>query len=1449
MRSTRRFLHGVVVLLTLVIGATAAMVIVAETAWFKNLLRSYIVRQANQYLNGQLSIGRLGGNLFFGVELEDIGVSMDGKQVVVVKDLGLDYSVFELISKGLSLNSIRLNQPVIYLRREDGMWSISRLIKKQQQEADRQGPGRAIAVDSIGISDGAVMIDGPVGTSGIELPRRFDHLDARLAFRYEPVRYTIEIAHLSFRGSEPAISLAALSGGVSVRNDAVYVDKLALRTDETSLSIDGEVQAYETKPVVRLRASSDRLSLPEIARLVPALAGVSLQPAFELEIQGPTDRLGVGLNLRSAAGQITAKVLADIVTPGQSLTGDISVRHLDLAPIVRSPREKSDITADAHIDLHSEAFSNLESLRGIVKLAAPRIVASGYTVEQVKADARLEGHLVAIDGRASAYGASATATGQVTLPKGKEPVSYDLHGQMTRVDLGRLPRDLKIPPAATDVNVAYHVTGAGSSSVEGEGRFEESTVAGVRISSGSIVGLSLQGKDVGYRADATLSEIDLQRLGEAFSVSALASDRYKTRINAHVTAAGQGTTLEKMDVTTRGTLTDSTVLGGRIPNLTFDTRLAQDGLRVEASGAFVEFDPAVASGKPAVKGSLGGTVEANATVHGLSTGVNADSVEGSAKITLQPSTIGGLAIDRAAADGSYHESTAEIRTLEIASRDVNVQASGTLALNDAGQSDLNFHADTPSLDEIGKLVDQPLAGIAKVDGTVTGNRTELHASGSLTGNALKYGDNGALSVLTMFSVCVPELRVADATLSTTTNGTFVTLAGQQINEIAAKTDYANTQLDFDATAKQPQRALHAAGSLLEHQEVRLRQLSLETPSTTWQIAPGAQPVVEYASDSIAVRDLRLASANQQIAADGSFGHASDALEVTLSNVDLAGVDALLLRPPQFSGRLNASVTIAGTKEAPGVTGDFQISQGGFRKFRYDALTGKVEYSSRGVTLDARLDQNPSAWITAKGFVPAAAFRAAAASTPRTGSADASPDRIDLHIDSSPIDLGVVQGFTTALTNVKGTLQATVDVTGAADDPRPTGAIAIQNASFTVSPTGVSYANLDGRIDLQSDRVHIEQFKLVDKHQQPMSIAGDLPMRELEAGALNLAIKADDFQVIDNEMGKVRIHSDLRVSGELRQPRVEGDLDFATGQVNLDPILAAISASPYATKPIEYTGGAESGQTSSTSVFDGLTMNVHVKVPDDLIVKAEDLRASADAPVGLGALNVTLGGDVYATKEQDDTIRLVGTVKTVRGTYDFQGRRFDILRDGTVRFEGLDEIDPSLDVRARRVIAAVEADVNVRGTLRQPEIVLTSTPPLPQADILALIVFNQPIDQLGESQQISLVQRAQSMAVGAVAGELADSIGHALNLNTFEIQMPPDMGNTAQVTVGQQVGQNLFVKLQQDIGANSTTNFILEYELRSWLRLQTNIVEGATTQQNQFRRAQGSGVDLVFLFSY
>jgi autotransporter translocation and assembly factor TamB len=226
----------------------------------------------------------------------------------------------------------------------------------------------------------------------------------------------------------------------------------------------------------------------------------------------------------------------------------------------------------------------------------------------------------------------------------------------------------------------------------------------------------------------------------------------------------------------------------------------------------------------------------------------------------------------------------------------------------------------------------------------------------------------------------------------------------------------------------------------------------------------------------------------------------------------------------------------------------------------------------------------------------------------------------------------------------------------------------------------------------------------------------------------------------------------------------------------------------------------------------------VTVPNDLVVKADDLQAPG-SPIGLGALNITLGGNLWANKVAYDQLRLYGSVNTIRGSYDFQGRRFTILRDGTVRFEGTDDLNPALDIRTERVIQAVTARVDVRGTMTQPEIVLTSTPPLPQADILALIVFNQNLNSLGEGQQINLAQRAQAMATGALASGLAKELGDALGVDTFEISTAPEMaGAFATLTVGQQVGQNLYVKVEEGIGDKSTTNVVLEHELTKWLRL-------------------------------
>src|SRR5215203_4489880 len=112
MSVARRSLQIVAFICTLIVGVTSMAVIVTQTTWFKEWLRGFIVRQAEDYVNGRLSIGRLDGNLFFGVELEDVDVTMNGKTVVDIPALGVNYNMFTFFGGDVVLDNLTLTKPV-----------------------------------------------------------------------------------------------------------------------------------------------------------------------------------------------------------------------------------------------------------------------------------------------------------------------------------------------------------------------------------------------------------------------------------------------------------------------------------------------------------------------------------------------------------------------------------------------------------------------------------------------------------------------------------------------------------------------------------------------------------------------------------------------------------------------------------------------------------------------------------------------------------------------------------------------------------------------------------------------------------------------------------------------------------------------------------------------------------------------------------------------------------------------------------------------------------------------------------------------------------------------------------------------------------------------------------------------------------------------------------------
>ncbi len=390
----------------------------------------------------------------------------------------------------------------------------------------------------------------------------------------------------------------------------------------------------------------------------------------------------------------------------------------------------------------------------------------------------------------------------------------------------------------------------------------DSTVPGGQIASGSTVSIDTRGAEPGYSADANVRGVDLQRFGDAFGIPALADDHYRSRIDGHLTIDGHGTAVKTMAATATGTITDADLLGGHVSQVDFHADLSGDTAHVKAVGQVADLDPAVVSGKPRLRGTVGGHFDVDADLQGVSAGVTVDSVSGTAQVALDHSVVGGLAIDRGNLDADYRNQIGEIRKLEMAGPEANVAAQGTLALGDSGMSDLTFHADSPRLAEIGALFDVPLTGIGRIDGTVTGNRSELQASGTLVGDAVTYEDNGALTLKSTYTAKVPDLDFVRAGIDADSSATFAKVAGQEIDELTAKTSYQDRRLTFDGSAKQPNRSLDATGSLLlhpDHQEIHLEHLELSTANQRWTLPQGDQATVNYAHDGVSVDRLRLVS--------------------------------------------------------------------------------------------------------------------------------------------------------------------------------------------------------------------------------------------------------------------------------------------------------------------------------------------------------------------------------------------------------------------------------------------------------------------------------------------------------------------------------------------------------------------------------------------------------------
>jgi autotransporter translocation and assembly factor TamB len=782
-----------------------------------------------------------------------------------------------------------------------------------------------------------------------------------------------------------------------------------------------------------------------------------------------------------------------------------------------------------------------------------------------------------------------------------------------------------------------------------------------------------------------------------------------------------------MQIDATGIATDSEVFGGSLPRMQFEAHLANRGVSGRANGEFQGFDPGRIAANPRYKGTVSGTVDASFAIADTSAPITPDSVTADGRVTLAKSDVAGLQIDAADIQGQYANRRGMLRQANVKGPDIDVTASGPIALDQTGQSNLKYHVAATNLERLGALANQKgLAGSAVLDGTVTGNASSLTIAGTVDGSNVGYGANKALDLNSKYTVTVPSLEFARAKVQAETSGTFVQLGNVQINTLTATTTYEDKRLDFKThVAQGPSggtaaaaaggdasgtRELDAAGTVIfhpDHQELHLPSLAVRTQGVEWRTAPGTEPAVKYGSNRVDMIGVKLVNGDQFLDVDGSFSLGDNpeigAIKVRAQNVDIAQLEKLALQNRGFTGRLNADATISGSAKSPSVTGRASVVDGAFQQFKYQSLTVDGTFQNDRIGLDAKLVQGPGVELTAKGTVPLSALRSRP-STPGGHVATAAGDEIDLHVQSSQIDLGLIQGFTNQLTEVTGTLQADVRVTGSGRDPHLNGYVDIQNGAFGVVPAGVGFTGLSTRVELTGDRIRVPKLLVRDENGHALTISGELAVHERQPGAVNMSIDSDDFQVIDNDLGELNVQTRLKLTGEVRKPRLEGEIRTDTARIELDRVLLLFS-NAYAEEALPDVISAQDtvisqkgadqatrdalaqgrgiaadkapGQDAAaaqvapqTGMFSALELNLSIVAPDNFVVRGDDLRPGGPQAAQVGSVNATIGADLRVEKRENGPLLVRGTANTVRGFYEFQGRRFTIERGGTVQFHGL-----------------------------------------------------------------------------------------------------------------------------------------------------------------------------------
>jgi hypothetical protein len=418
------------------------------------------------------------------------------------------------------------------------------------------------------------------------------------------------------------------------------------------------------------------------------------------------------------------------------------------------------------------------------------------------------------------------------------------------------------------------------------------------------------------------------------------------------------------------------------------------------------------------------------------------------------------------------------------------------------------------------------------------------------------------------------------------------------------------------------------------------------------------------------------------------------------------------------------------------------------------------------------------------------------------------------------NLGILQAF---LKDIRGAgrAQLTADFTGSIDNPQLSGSATIVGGRLRHLWLPRSIDAIDGRVTFSGNSIRFDDVKGTIGGGN-VRFGGRVGLTGLWPSRLDLTFNGENMEIRYPEGFRSIIDADLSLRGSLDNPTLGGtvlvkrgelrrSVDIGAGLAEL--VGSAAAAAPAAPRPAAGTGFP-------------LRFDVRLTAPATLEIDNKVARLTASADLRLRG---TLDKPV-----------LEGRAEIDRGEIWFEGRRIVVSR-GTVDFSNPSKIEPYFDVEAETRVRApgqtYQVTLRATGTMAKLDWSLSSDPPLPEVDVLSLLLGETRTAQDAELRALKSPDAAKQSLVastsarflaGPVAGNVQKAFEQTLGLDTVQItpfltdpnQQSARFAPGARVTVGKRISDRIYLTYSRSLSSAARDQVIVvEYDQNdrlSWI---------------------------------